>query len=128
MGSPSLWFGLIFKGYRIFLALVAWPLGVRPGLSPEDEEVKQKLVKCASRAYSDLIRSDIPGSSGARLARLPFLRPSPLFVMKPLVSKSSSPFCFGAPYREAYTGRASSSPRGAGKEEEERKAENSDFP
>ena len=43
------------------------------------------------RAYSELIRSDIPGSSGARPARLPFLRSSPLSVMKPLVSRSSSP-------------------------------------
>ena len=70
-----------------------WPSGARPDLSPEDEEVKRKLVKCAPRAYSELIRSDILGPSNARLARLPFLRPSPLFVMKPtlpLVSKSSS--------------------------------------
>ena len=69
-----------------------WPSGVRLGLSPEDEEVKRKLVKCAPRAYSELIRSDIPGPSGARPARHPFLRPSPLSVMKPslpFVSKSS---------------------------------------
>ena len=71
--------------------MVAWPSGVRLGLSPEDEEVKRKLSKCTPRAYSELIRSDIPGSSGARLARLPFLRSSPLFIMKPPVSKSSSP-------------------------------------
>ena len=73
------------------IVLVAWPSGVRPGLSPEDEEVKQKLVKCAPRAYFELIRSDIPGPSGARPARLPFLRPSPISIMKPPVSKSSSP-------------------------------------
>ena len=69
-----------------------WPLGVRLGLSPEDEEVKRKLVKCTPRAYSELIKSDIPRPFGARPARLPFLRPSPLSVMKPslpLVSKSS---------------------------------------
>ena len=74
--------------------MIAWPSGVRPDLSPEDEEVKRKLVKCAPRAYSELIRSDIPGPSDARPARLPFLRPSPIFVMKPFlpsVSKSSSP-------------------------------------
>ena len=35
--------------------------------------------------------SDILGSSSARPARLPFLRSSPLFVMKPPVPKSSSP-------------------------------------
>ena len=53
--------------------------------------MKRKLVRCATRAYSELIRSDIPGPSGARLAQLPFLRPSPISVMKPPVSKSSSP-------------------------------------
>ena len=66
-----------------------WPLGARPDLSPEDKEVK--LMKCAPRAYSELIRSDIPGSSGARPARLPFLRSYPLSVMKRSVPKSSSP-------------------------------------
>ena len=73
------------------IALVAWPSGAWPDLSLEDEEVKRKLVKCALRAYSELIRSDIPRSSGARPARLPFLRSSPLSVMKPTVPKSSSP-------------------------------------
>ena len=73
------------------IALVTWPSGARPDLSPEDEEVKRKLVKCAPRAYSELIRSDIPGSSGARSARFPFLRSSPLSAMKPFVPKSSSP-------------------------------------
>ena len=53
--------------------------------------MKRKLVKCASRAYSELIRSDIPGSSGTRPARLHFLRSSPLSVMKRPVPKSSSP-------------------------------------
>ena len=68
-----------------------WPLGARPDLSPEDKEVKQKLVRCAPRAYSKLIKSDIPRSSGARPARLPFMRSSPLSVMKRSVPKSSSP-------------------------------------
>ena len=53
--------------------------------------MKRKLVKCAPRAYSKLIRLDIPGPYGARPTRLPFLRSSPLSVMKPPVSKSSSP-------------------------------------
>ena len=53
--------------------------------------MKRKLVKCAPRAYSELITSDIPGSSGARPARLHFLRSSPLSFMKHLVPKSSSP-------------------------------------
>ena len=71
--------------------MIAWPSGVRPRLSPEDEEVKRKLIKCALCAYSEFIRSDIPGSSGARPARLPFLRSSPLSVMMPLALTSSSP-------------------------------------
>ena len=71
--------------------MVIWPLGARPDLSPEDKEVKQKLVKCAPRAYYELIKLDIPGSSGARPARLPFLRSSLLSVMKCSVPKSSSP-------------------------------------
>ena len=53
--------------------------------------MKWKLVKCAPQAYSELIRSDIPGSSGARLARLPFLRSSSLSIMKRFIPKSSSP-------------------------------------
>ena len=68
-----------------------WPLGARLDHSPEDKEVKRKLVRCGPRAYSELIRSDIPGSSGARPARLPFLRSSPLSIMKRSVPKSSSP-------------------------------------
>ena len=70
--------------------MVTWPSGAQPNLSPKDEEVKRKLVKCAPRAYSELIRSDIPGLSSARPTRLPFLRSSPHSIMRPLVSKSSS--------------------------------------
>ena len=106
LGVPTVWttpenlrelsFILVCLGFQRSqdisdIALVAWPSGARPDLSPEDEEVKRKLVKCAQRAYSELIRSDIPGPSGARPARLPFLRSSPLSVMKPPVPKSSSP-------------------------------------
>ena len=66
--------------------------GIRPDLSPEDKVVKQKLAKCLPRAYSELIRSDIPGSSGSKSSRPATLRPSPLSVMKfsqdgPLVVK-----------------------------------------
>ena len=42
------------------------PLGIRPDLSSEDKEVKQQLAKCLPRAYSELIRSDIPGPSGVK--------------------------------------------------------------
>ena len=74
--------------------LVVWFSGVQPDLSSEDEEVKRRLVRCHSRAYSDLISSDIPRPSGAKPARLFVLRPSPHFIMKPSlppISKSSSP-------------------------------------
>ena len=56
--------------------------GIRPDFSPEDEVVKRKLAKCLPRAYSELIRSDIPGSSSSRSSRPTTLRPSPPSVMK----------------------------------------------
>ena len=56
--------------------------GIRPNLSPEDEVVKLKLAKCLPLAYSELIRSDIPGSSGSRSSRPATLRPSSPSVMK----------------------------------------------
>ena len=39
-------------------------LGICPDLTPMDREVKRQLGKCHPRAYLDLIRSDILGSSG----------------------------------------------------------------
>ena len=42
------------------------PLGIRLDLTPKDRKVKRQLDKCRPRAYSDLIRSDIPGSLGVR--------------------------------------------------------------
>ena len=56
--------------------------GIRPDLSPEDRVVKRKLAKCLPRAYSELIRSDILGSSGSKSSRPSTLRPSPPSVMK----------------------------------------------
>ena len=66
--------------------------GIRPDLSPKDRVVKWKLAKCLPRAYSDLIRSDIPGSYTSKSSRPSTLRPSPPSVMKffyerPLVVK-----------------------------------------
>ena len=107
--------------------MVVWPLGARPDLSPEDKEVKRKLVRCAPRAYSELIMSDIPRSSSTRPARLPFLRSSPLFVMKHSVPKSSS-LSVSEPLTSKPTqGRALISPGGADKEEEEREMETSEL-
>ena len=56
--------------------------GIHLDLSPEDKVVKLKLAKCLPRAYSELIRSDIPESSGSRSSRPATLRPSPSSVMK----------------------------------------------
>ena len=56
--------------------------GIRPDLSPEDMDVKWKLAKCLSCAYSKLIMVDIPGSSGSKSSRPSTLRPSPPFFMK----------------------------------------------
>ena len=56
--------------------------GIRPDLSPEDRDVKRKLAKCLLRAYSELIKSDIPGSSGSKSSRPSTLRSSPPSVMK----------------------------------------------
>ena len=57
-------------------------LGIHPDLSPEDKVVKRELAKCLSRAYSELIRSDIPRSSSSRPSRPATLRPSPPSVVK----------------------------------------------
>ena len=59
------------------------PSGIRPNLSSEDKEVKQQLAKCLPRAYSELIRSDIPGPSGVNPSRPLALRPSLPSIMKP---------------------------------------------
>ena len=56
--------------------------GIHPDLSPEDKVIKRELAKCLPRTYSELIRSDIPGSSGSRSSRPTILRPSPPSVMK----------------------------------------------
>ena len=56
--------------------------GIRLDLSLEDRDVKRKLAKCLPCAYSELIRSDIPGSSGSKSSRPSTLRPSPPSVMK----------------------------------------------
>ena len=60
-----------------------WPLGIRPDLGPKDVEVKRKLVKRGSNAYSKLIMSDIPRPSGLKSSRPPALRPSPPSIMQP---------------------------------------------
>ena len=44
--------------------------------------MKQQLAKCLLRAYSELIRSDIPKPSGVNPSRPPALRPSLPSAMK----------------------------------------------
>ena len=63
-------------------ALVMRSSGIRPGLSPKDEEVKRKLAKCRSRVYFEQIRSDILGPSGLSPYLAPASKPSLPFVMK----------------------------------------------
>ena len=70
--------------------LVMWFLDVWPDLSPEDEEVKRRFVRCHPQAYFELIRSDIPRPSSAKPARLTALRSFPPSPSLPPVSKSSS--------------------------------------
>ena len=57
--------------------MVALPSGIRPDLTPEDKEVKLQLGKCCPRAYSDLIRSDFPSSSGVSPSCSPYLSSPP---------------------------------------------------
>ena len=63
-------------------ALVMRSSGIRPGLNPEDEEVKRKLAKCCPRVYSELIRLDFPGPSGMSPSQASASRPSLPFDMK----------------------------------------------
>ena len=56
--------------------------GIRPNLSPEDKVIKRELAGCLPRAYSKLIKSDIPRSSGSRSSHPAALRPTPPSIMK----------------------------------------------
>ena len=72
--------------------MVALPSGIHLDLTPEDREVKRQLGKCLPRAYSDLIRSDIPSSSSVSPSCSPYSRSPPPPVMEtspggPLVVK-----------------------------------------
>ena len=57
--------------------MVALPSGIRLDFTPKDKEVKRQLGKCRPLAYSDLIRLDIPGSSGVSPSCSPYLRSPP---------------------------------------------------
>ena len=81
--------------------MVALPSGICPDLTHEDREVKQQLGKCRPRAYSDLIRSDIPGSLGVSPSCFPYLRSSPPLAME--ISSEWPPVV--KPTREELQGR-----------------------
>ena len=49
----------------------------RLDLSGEDAAVALALTECSARSYAELLRSDIPSSSGLKFARSSALRPSP---------------------------------------------------
>ena len=49
----------------------------RLDLSDEDAAVALALTECCARSYAELLRSDIPSSSGLKSARSSALRPSP---------------------------------------------------
>ena len=53
--------------------------GARIDLSAEDNVIALALVECPPRPYTELIKSDIPGSSRSSSRSAPFaaLRPSP---------------------------------------------------
>ena len=75
LGVPAVWttpknlrdlyFGLVRSSFCELpgvpnFALAVHFSGNRPDLSPEDKVLKRELAKCLPRAYSELIRSDIP--------------------------------------------------------------------
>ena len=72
--------------------MVVLPLGVRPDLTPEDRELKRRLGKCRPQTYSELIKSDLLGSSEVSSSSSPLSKSPPLPAMEtspggPLVVK-----------------------------------------
>ena len=61
--------------------MVALLSGIHPDLTLEDGEVKHQLGKCRPQGYSDLIRSNIPGSSGMSTSCSPCSTSPPPFSM-----------------------------------------------
>ena len=64
MNTPDLRLSLCFSDARL-------------DLSDEDAAVALALTECSARSYAELLRSDIPNSSGLKSARSSALRPSP---------------------------------------------------
>ena len=55
--------------------------GARLDLSDEDNVVALALMKCSARSYAELIKSNIPSSSGLMSARSSASRPPPPFAL-----------------------------------------------
>ena len=53
----------------------------RLDLSDEDAAVALALTECSARSYAELIRSNIPSSSGLKPAKSSALQPSPPSTM-----------------------------------------------
>ena len=68
MNAPDLRLSLCFSDARL-------------DLSDEDAAVALALTECSARSYAELLRSDIPNSSGLKSARSSALRPSPPSTM-----------------------------------------------
>ena len=64
MNTPDLKLSLCFSDARL-------------DLSDEDTAVALALTECSARSYAELLRSDIPTSSGLKSAKSSVLRPSP---------------------------------------------------
>ena len=72
--------------------MVVLPSGIHPDLAPEDKEVKRRLGKCHPLAYSDLMKSDLLGSSRVSPSSSPRSKSPSLLAMEtsprgPLVVK-----------------------------------------
>ena len=64
MNTPDLKLSLHFSDARL-------------DLSDEDAAVALALTECSARSYTELLRSDVPSSSGLKSAKSSALRPSP---------------------------------------------------
>ena len=72
--------------------MVVLPSSICLNLNPEDREMKRRLGKCCPRKYSDLIKTDLPGSSGVSPSSSPRSKSPSLLAMEtspggPLVVK-----------------------------------------
>ena len=72
--------------------MVVLPSGIRNDLTPKDKEVKRRLSKGRPRAYSDMMKLDLSGSSGVSPSSSPHSKSPPLPAMEtslegPLVVK-----------------------------------------